>query len=411
MNDAPIEIGLNLNITNDEIGFARSFSNRDDLNQWLKHEIDLISSITAGNRDQTNEAFSEVLRTLRKINTDEDEELVISTKINNAFSFGFRPSETEEGRFVHRIAKKISPTAASIAAQILTGKANTSGFNLNNRDANSGIAAAISFLSIGDPLGNSDAIRQAVTEAMSARKQAQKLERHVKKFVSGIEGEWKEKIEAYETKAALKAPTSYWEKRKEHHEKQATIARRDWSRSVSVFAFSFIILSIFVFSGALEKGPIADAIMAPFTKPIQVASAEKSTIGKPANEQATTASTLSAITAPTQPTPDALPMLAKLLQHGILLGTLLGLGIWVLRQKLRKMLSHEHLAEDAAERVTMVETFAALKNAGLAGGEFGPILNALYRPASTGLVSDDGPVTPLEIVVKEAVKKASGGKD
>lgn len=67
------------------------------------------------------------------------------------------------------------------------------------------------------------------------------------------------------------------------------------------------------------------------------------------------------------------------------------------------------LAEDAAERVTMIETYAALKTLGLATSDLAPILAALYRPAATGLVDDNGPVLPIEIFMKtigETVSKA-----
>ena len=56
----------------------------------------------------------------------------------------------------------------------------------------------------------------------------------------------------------------------------------------------------------------------------------------------------------------------------------------------------------------MIETYAALKAADLDAGDLSPILTALYRTAATGLVVDDGPVLPLEVLIKgatEAVKR------
>jgi hypothetical protein len=98
--------------------------------------------------------------------------------------------------------------------------------------------------------------------------------------------------------------------------------------------------------------------------------------------------------------------LAGFLKKGIIFGTFLGISIWWLRQLLRELRSHEHLAEDAAERVTMIETYAALKGAGLDAGDLTPILNALYRTAATGLVTDDtgGPVLPTEVFIKGATE-------
>jgi hypothetical protein len=96
--------------------------------------------------------------------------------------------------------------------------------------------------------------------------------------------------------------------------------------------------------------------------------------------------------------------LGGLLKRGIVFATFFGIGIWWLRQVLRYLRSHEHLAEDAAERVTMIETLSALKGAGLADGDLSPIFAALYRPAATGLVTDDGggPISPLEALFKVA---------
>lgn len=97
--------------------------------------------------------------------------------------------------------------------------------------------------------------------------------------------------------------------------------------------------------------------------------------------------------------------LGSLIKKAIIFGTFFGVGIWWLRQVLRELRSHEHLAEDAAERVTMIETLSALKGAGLAEtADLSPIFAALYRPAATGLVVDDGggPISPLEVLFKVA---------
>lgn len=66
--------------------------------------------------------------------------------------------------------------------------------------------------------------------------------------------------------------------------------------------------------------------------------------------------------------------------------------IWIVRILIRMFLSHQHLATDAAERVTMVQTYLSLS---LEGKGFAPedrsvILQQLFKPASDGLVKDDG---------------------
>jgi hypothetical protein len=73
------------------------------------------------------------------------------------------------------------------------------------------------------------------------------------------------------------------------------------------------------------------------------------------------------------------------------------LGVWALRLVVRMFLSHMHLATDAAERVTMVMTYLALLE-----GEKMPsdedrklVLQPLFRPATDGIVKDEGLPHPL----------------
>lgn len=89
----------------------------------------------------------------------------------------------------------------------------------------------------------------------------------------------------------------------------------------------------------------------------------------------------------------------------------LTLAIWVLRIILKLMLSNFQQASDAYERVTMIKTFIALirEDAIKDDPEKEIILNALFRPGQTGLLSDDsGPATPMEIVMKQMDRS---GKD
>lgn len=79
------------------------------------------------------------------------------------------------------------------------------------------------------------------------------------------------------------------------------------------------------------------------------------------------------------------------------------LGVWGVRLIVRMFLSHIHLATDAAERVVMVKTYLALLE-----GENVPsdedrklILQPLFRPASDGIVKDEGlPHPALDILTK-----------
>lgn len=73
--------------------------------------------------------------------------------------------------------------------------------------------------------------------------------------------------------------------------------------------------------------------------------------------------------------------------------------IWIFRLLIRMLLSHQHLAADAAERVTMVQTYLSLsrEGQGVAPEDRSVILQQLFKSASDGLVKDDGaPPTVLE---------------
>lgn len=85
---------------------------------------------------------------------------------------------------------------------------------------------------------------------------------------------------------------------------------------------------------------------------------------------------------------------------GIVLATL---GLWLLRVLVRTYLSQQHLATDAAERVTMVKTYLALLEAKSAPADnLAPILVALFRNASDGFVKDDSmPPVIAELLTKQ----------
>lgn len=75
--------------------------------------------------------------------------------------------------------------------------------------------------------------------------------------------------------------------------------------------------------------------------------------------------------------------------------------IWLERILVRLFISNMHLATDAEERVTMLQTYLSIIRE---GSEFSPedkslILERLFDPASDGLVKDDAaPPTPLEML-------------
>lgn len=84
----------------------------------------------------------------------------------------------------------------------------------------------------------------------------------------------------------------------------------------------------------------------------------------------------------------------------VLLGVL---GVWAVRLMIRIFLSHSHLEIDAAERVTMVKTYLSLLESDKLPSDDDRklILQALFRPASDGIVKDEGlPHPALEALTR-----------
>lgn len=73
------------------------------------------------------------------------------------------------------------------------------------------------------------------------------------------------------------------------------------------------------------------------------------------------------------------------------------LGVWAVRLIVRIFLSHSHLATDAAERVTMIKTYLALLESDKMPSDDDRklILQSLFRPATDGIVKDEGLPNPL----------------
>jgi hypothetical protein len=174
------------------------------------------------------------------------------------------------------------------------------------------------------------------------------------------------KIIAFATEAALKAPRQYWLARSEAHARKATWSRWYWLLGTALFVAA-----------------MGGALWAAFSP--DMASLWPHTTGDHA-------------------------WVAAIVARLVFFGTVGGVGVWLLRQFLRDVRNHEHLAEDAAERVTMIETLTALQSVGLQSADLSTILSALYRPAAAAMADDGGPVLPIEILMKGVVDAASKGK-
>lgn len=140
----------------------------------------------------------------------------------------------------------------------------------------------------------------------------------------------------YDTQLALRAPITYWSRKRKHHKGAA----HKFTLSLSAYSIiGFIVLAI-----------SANSLLA----------GELSGLGK-------------------------IPI-----WHFLAFTTLVLLFLWGARLIVRLMLSHQHLEADAHERVVMTSTFLALMRAGKLSPESQKeLLSALLRHSSDGIVKDD----------------------
>lgn len=182
----------------------------------------------------------------------------------------------------------------------------------------------------------------------------------------------------YDTHMALAAPVSYWEAKQKKHSKLAK-----WS-------FGALTVSMLIFGGVLFWELHGVAKMIEETRLAAIA--------------ASTSNVKSTAITSVQPTSTLSPVLDILgtwkIGAYILLVTL---AFWFIRLLVRIFLSHIHLENDAAERVTMAKTYLALIRDGSFEGKdnIGTILAALFRPTGDGIVKDEGlPPTAMEWLTK-----------
>ncbi len=190
-----------------------------------------------------------------------------------------------------------------------------------------------------------------------AKSKTADLETEHKQVIDAAKKEWDQLKATYDTKLALEAPVTYWEKKANHHKNLG----RYWG---GVF---LALLSVFVWAGISICHWALD---------------------------------------PSIPVPDP----SKWHPEYWHVATLVTVGlaaIWILRVVMRMFLSNVHLGTDAKERMTMVETYLALmkSEAKLDEKERAIILTSLFRPATSGVVKDDGaPVTVGEWATKMFVR-------
>jgi hypothetical protein len=319
------------------------FASRSDLQSWLNDELQRWSAIIP--RQSWSPQLNENAQHLSTVSTD------VSAAALQNFANHYRPSRGLLGKFISRIQNP--PVKLTTFNELV--QAGSSG-DINDYLTQGRTLAALYQAIGGKLLGLEQAdttvsgIQQTIQQVLKLRDSDAATTQRYNDLVVNAEADWKNRIEGYDAKVALKAPKTYWTERAAEHKERANKCRLDWDRwvyGVAVFIMVALVANISV--GLPDK------------------------LG---------------------------PLIAAVAERTVAFVTLLGIAVWFLRQKLRRLHMHEHFAEDAAERATMVETYAAMRGAGLQDADFAPILAALYRPGAAGPSEDHGPSLPWEIFAR-----------
>jgi hypothetical protein len=146
-------------------------------------------------------------------------------------------------------------------------------------------------------------------------------------------------------KVRLKAPIKYWaDKRKEHR-----IAAWAWLAAVVVVGGTA--MGGAVFFAVLMLGPIVE-----------------------------------------NATGDTVEAATPSFSAAVATAVVLGIALWILRLLTKNWMSNVHLAEDARERVAMIQSFLAImadEGAKLNADDRAVMLSSIFRPASDGIVKED----------------------
>lgn len=190
-----------------------------------------------------------------------------------------------------------------------------------------------------------------------------------KKLLTDSQAELDRLKETYDKHMALAAPVEYWDAKRKKHS--------IWSVGTFIaLVFGMLLAGYFLHTELQNVGKAVLLSNIPAAIPTQIQSYSSGTL------------------------PFAQSAATWHLGSLILLATL---SFWFIRLLVRIFLSHLHLENDAAERVTMAKTYLALIRDGNLPKEdsINTVLAALFRPTGDGIVKDEGvPPTTLEWFTK-----------
>lgn len=179
-------------------------------------------------------------------------------------------------------------------------------------------------------------LEQLETQKMEAQTLRQSKEEEINKLLEETKKKFNEFEEFYKNKLALHSAISYWEKKAEFH-------------NVWAIAYTCVVVILFAVVGWMIWGALKDFVGDDTIQTVQ------------------------------------------LWKLGFL-GILATIGVWALRLIVRLLLSNLHLGNDARERKTMLLTYLAMrrdKDLPHDDDTVSLILQALFRPSSSGIVKDD----------------------
>lgn len=198
-------------------------------------------------------------------------------------------------------------------------------------------------------------VQASILETVNAcEKQNQEQQQFFENFIATSTSQAIALEKAFSSELALKAPVTYWTSKKIRH--QITMWIFGALTMVATGCFIYIFL---MFSELLNQD-------LSFKIPLQYSN----------------------------PTP--LWLISKLLLVSVV-------GIWLIRLLSKIYLANMHMAHDAHERIAMLKTFLAMikePESSSVKENQEIILSALFRPTTYGLIKDEGPAFPTELIIK-----------
>ena len=391
-------------ITLDFSGIKKKFADIDELREFMQSQKDAWAWLEQaaqqdGNLDRVRDLFKEYFTQSDKfIKLYETSSVTreVQTNLINAFRSqtqtaviqGFILAETPDARFVLTLKENKS---SQVAAYTLASLTNTQ-INASNPAAHEGAFLANKYReqyqlnSVGadhrifaeknKQLSKEITMLQERTLALTKEvdehkiKQASDFKGHADKQASDFKitlDETKKKLADFEAtfkeKIALQSPVIYWDNKRINHQK-AMYFTGIVTICIAAFALVFFILAAVNFHGFKEIFGV--------------------TMGR---SQVGTESEL----------------LGIIKQISILLA-ISTISFWLTRLTTKIFISNLHLKMDAEERATMFRAYLSLlfNDKALNDDNRQLILQSLFRPSTTGIIKDDGPISIPETMVKSA---------